>query len=337
MKVDFEKYHGTSNDFIIIDNRENIVQLDNKTIVRLCDRRTGIGADGVILLEEEKGYDFRMVYFNSDGTQSMCGNGGRCIVQYAFDHGIRPAADVASSNDGDRDCPQWRYSFTAVDGPHAAVVDSTTGLVRLLLADVEQVEYGVCGGSHHGRDTGSDGDSVSGWGVEYCVLDTGSPHYIVLPPDGLVSADPGAALRALDVAVLGRDIRHSSRFAATGINVNFLVGLNPDCADGSGPEVVGIRTFERGVEAETHSCGTGCAAAAIAVTHQRLMRTGSGLGAAADEGNGTQCEVHMQARGGDLAIHFRANKVESSEGGFRYSDVWLVGPGVFAFSGTVVV
>lgn len=143
MPIDFHKYQGAGNDFIMIDDRGLRFSLGTGDIARLCDRRFGIGADGLILLREDPGYDFRMVYFNADGREgSMCGNGGRCAVQFAHDLGI-----VGAST-----------RFIAVDGEHSASLDSE--LVRLGMSDVKTIEKG-------------DG---------YYFLNTGSPHYVAFVP-----------------------------------------------------------------------------------------------------------------------------------------------------------
>ncbi len=146
----FYKYQGAGNDFILIDNRNLLFDKDNVDLVhRLCDRRFGIGADGLMLLQPVDGYDFEMVYFNADGREgSMCGNGGRCIVAFARDLGI-----IGKTTD-----------FLAVDGPHHAEIDDEERRVSLQMIDVDVIE----------RD-----------GAAY-VLDTGSPHYVALV-DGLAS------------------------------------------------------------------------------------------------------------------------------------------------------
>ncbi len=142
MQIPFHKYQGAGNDFIVLDQRERIWINATETdrIARLCDRRFGIGADGLLLLEKEEGYDFRMVYFNADGRlSSMCGNGGRCIIAFARYLGL--IGETAR--------------FLAVDGPHQARIlpDSR---VELQMGDVKVVERGD----------------------DYYYLDTGSPHYV---------------------------------------------------------------------------------------------------------------------------------------------------------------
>ncbi|RYG29654.1 MAG: hypothetical protein EOO01_37900 [Chitinophagaceae bacterium] len=139
MNFSFFKYQGTGNDFILMDNRSGAIQLDKKQVANLCHRRFGIGADGLMLLENEPGYDFKMVYYNSDGAESsMCGNGGRCITRFAYDLGIHKP----------------EYLFLAIDGPHAAVMEEHS--IRLKMKDVAQVD-------HH---------------ATYSFVDTGSPHFV---------------------------------------------------------------------------------------------------------------------------------------------------------------
>ena len=140
MKVPFSKYQGSGNDFVIMDNRNRIFDKKNRNLVaRLCERRFGIGADGLMLLENKSGYDFEMVYFNSDGgLSSMCGNGGRCIVNFSEQLGITSG----------------KARFLAVDGPHEAI--SRGPVVKLKMSDVRGIEY-------------NEG---------YYFLDTGSPHYV---------------------------------------------------------------------------------------------------------------------------------------------------------------
>src|ERR1044071_1822617 len=145
MELQFYKYHGTGNDFILLDNRDGAIQLATEQIAFLCDRRFGIGADGLMLLETAAGYDFKMVYYNSDGKQSsMCGNGGRCITAFAKQLGV--IDNVAN--------------FVATDAPHTATINSD-GTINLQMKDVAEMDI------NNG----------------YTILNTGSPHYVLWVPD----------------------------------------------------------------------------------------------------------------------------------------------------------
>lgn len=147
MKIHFYKYQGAGNDFILVDNRKNTVNHhDAKLIAGLCDRRFGIGADGIMFLQDKEGYDFEMVYYNADGQpSSMCGNGGRCIVAFAKFLGL-----IDTETD-----------FLAVDGPHHAKISETGNWVSLQMIDVDTVNM----------------DN------EAYVLNTGSPHYVTFATD----------------------------------------------------------------------------------------------------------------------------------------------------------
>lgn len=258
MLIHFSKYQGTGNDFVIIDNRDNTVQLTNEQVKFLCDRKFGIGADGLMLLETASGYDFKMVYYNADGNEgSMCGNGGRCLVQFAHDNGI-----VKSE-----------YKFIAVDGEHEAEFGNN-GWVELKMKDVDEVI------------TRKHGDFV---------LNTGSPHYIN-PVEDIISTD---------VVKEGKAIRYNSEFSEKGINVNFVQQIDDD--------TIMVRTYERGVENETLSCGTGVTASAIVFAHNE-----KGFN-----------RVDVKTLGGYLAVEF--DKV--SEQTFR--DIWLCGPATFVFKGNI--
>jgi len=206
--IPFCKYQGTGNDFIIIDNRtKNYISKDEVELIeKMCDRKFGIGADGLILLQNKIGYDFEMVYFNSDGKESsMCGNGGRCITHFAKT----------------LDIEREEYKFLAIDGDHVSTIQKENW-VELKMRDVNEVEKGE----------------------DYFVLDTGSPHYIVFVED----------IDDINVDENGSAIRYSKRFRKDGINVNFVE---------NSPLGLHVATYERGVEAETLSCGTGVVASAI--------------------------------------------------------------------------
>ncbi len=256
MEITFYKYQGTGNDFVVLDNRNGQYNLlEEKHIHLLCDRKFGVGADGMMMLETMDGYDFKMKYYNADGKEgSMCGNGGRCLVQFAKDMGIL------------RD----HYRFMAVDGPHDAAIGGD-GLIRLKMQDVNGISF--------------DNDAV--------VLNTGSPHFVKLIDN----------LDQFDVFNEGRKIRYNETYAEKGINVNFVCTLN----DG-----IRVRTYERGVENETLSCGTGVTAAAIA--------TSNGTG---------KKHVTVIVEGGRLEVEF--NKIDEN----HCSDIWLIGPAALVFSGNI--
>ena len=186
MKVTFYKYQGAGNDFLIADNRSGELQLSTEQIAALCDRRYGVGADGLMLLENSSEYDFRMVYYNSDGSGGMmCGNGGRCMVAFAADQGIE------------------HFDFDAADGFHTAhilAVDGPQKTVRLKMKDVAQIQKYEC----------LTGVSVSSEG---CFLDTGTRHYVRFV-DGLES---------YDIVSEGRDIRYNGlELQPVGANVNYV-------------------------------------------------------------------------------------------------------------------
>ena len=256
MEITFYKYHGTGNDFVIIDNRDNRYDaLTSKQVKFLCDRRFGIGADGLMLLKHRDGYDFEMVYYNADGNPStMCGNGGRCLVKFAHQVGIH----------------KYSYRFLAIDGDHEAEIDNSN-IIRLKMKDVNAID-------EH---------------ATYTVLDTGSPHYIKFTNDVLQT----------DVVQAGRIIRNSPPFAAEGINVNFV--------ESTGQDSIYVRTYERGVEDETMSCGTGVTAAALMSAHN-------------DRGFN---RVEVKTPGGHLSVEY--NKT----GERTFADIWLCGPATFVFKG----
>jgi diaminopimelate epimerase len=257
MLLDFYKYQGTGNDFIIFDNRQATINLTEKQVNHLCDRKFGIGADGLILLNAKEGYDFEMVYFNADGSPStMCGNGGRCIVRFANDIGIHKSY----------------YHFLAVDGAHEAEIN-TDNIIRLKMQDVHKVELK---GTH-------------------AILDTGSPHYVKFDDD----------VKNINVLEEGRAIRHNAEFDKKGVNVNFVENISSYS--------IYVRTYERGVEDETLSCGTGVTAAALVSAHNE---------------HGFN-EVEVVTRGGKLSVEF--NKIDDH----NFNNIFLCGAAEFVFKGSI--
>ena len=253
MIIEFYKYQGTGNDFIMIDDREKEFDLtENDLIAALCERRMGIGADGLILLREHDTLDFEMIYFNADGKQSsMCGNGGRCIIAFA------QMLEMTGNE----------TTFMAIDGEHKGrLMDDG---IYLQMQDVKKIE-GV-------------GDGL--------VLNTGSPHYIEMVDE----------LDYIDVDKQGRKIRNSVPFKKDGINVNFVLDANE----------LQVRTYERGVEAETLSCGTGVVATAIAMHYANCIE---------------ETLVNVKTKGGELTVSF-----EEFNGGYR--NIWLSGEASMVFAG----
>jgi diaminopimelate epimerase len=252
-KSQFYKYQGTGNDFILIDGREKIPTFSQIEIEQLCHRRFGVGADGLIILVSEPGFDFRMIYYNSDGRESsMCGNGGRCIAQFAHDLGLGST-----------------FNFIAIDGPHKAEV----GLEKVGLQMKDPSRPSVQG---------------EGW-----FLDTGSPHHIEF------ANNP----QEMDLIKAAQDIRYSEHYTKEGVNVNFIKGAG---------QYWEMRTYERGVEDETFSCGTGVTAAAIVAHHA---------------GKVPQSPVYMSTKGGELSLSFDFSEK------IGYSNIWLEGPAVKVFEG----
>lgn len=223
MKISFSKMSGAGNDFVIIDNRTEIIR-DRAVIARqLCERKWGIGADGLLLLENSEKAAYRMMYYNADGSYGgMCGNGGRCIAKYAFENG------VASAN----------HEFEALG--HNYSVSISKGSVRLGMIDPKSLESDILL------------PITSLWEpLRVFFIDTGSPH-VVIPREEISDFHN---LEAIPLKSLGPEIRFHNRFSPNGTNVN-VVELESD-------KSISVRTYERGVEAETLACGTGSVAAGI--------------------------------------------------------------------------
>ena len=256
MILPFSKYQGTGNDFIIINDiplgDKGHSKIKGHDVRGICSRHTGVGADGLIFLTSKDGFDFEMIYYNSDGNQSsMCGNGGRCVTAFAKRVGI--INDTAN--------------FMAVDGAHSA--HFVNELISLQMQNVNQIQA---------NDT-------------FFQLDTGSPHYVTFVDD----------VEAINVEQEGALIRNSPMFQADGINVNFV--------EERGNNQLFVRTYERGVEGETLSCGTGVTAAALV----QMSRNG-------------HSEINVETLGGQLSV-----KAQPTGGAFN--NIELIGPAQFVFDG----
>jgi len=251
----FYKYHGTANDFIIIDNRKSIFKNNTNLIKNICNRRTGIGADGLILLENSDKADFEMVYFNSDGNlSSMCGNGGRCIASFAY------AINICGK----------KTTFEAPDGHHRALID-TTDYVHLSMENTKNP------------------DKIDD---QTYFIDTGSPHIVKFVDE----------IENINVQETGKAIREKKQFESIGgTNVNFVQIIDNE---------IHMRTYERGVEAETYSCGTGVTAAGIVAHFADKIK---------------QEKIKVNTKGGQLAVSFSADKI--------YTNITLSGPVAFVFKG----
>lgn len=261
MTLRFHKYQGTGNDFIMVNNLSgNYDNLSIPQISQLCDRRFGIGADGLIKINKHSSLDFEVDYYNADGSKSFCGNGARCAVLFAKSLGL----DVASTN------------FLGIDGPHNALLDEN-GLVYLEMNDVQHLE--ILNDAY--------------------VLHTGSPHYVAFSDD----------LSNETIVSTGKEIRYSDVYKAQGINVNLMQVLEKNS--------ISIATYERGVEDETLSCGTGATACAMVYAFANKLE-------------GKQL-IEVKVKGGNLKVSF----IASLDG--EFTDVRLIGPATFVYQGEVNV
>jgi diaminopimelate epimerase len=259
--LDFEffKYHGTGNDFILIDNRNLSFNADKETIEKLCHRQFGIGADGLILIQNHNELDFNMRYFNSDGKEaSMCGNGGRCAVSFAAKLGI-----IKSET-----------SFFAFDGIHKALISND--IIELSMSNVTGIK---------------DFESIY-------ILDTGSPQAIIFVSD----------LEKIDVFNDGRKIRNDKNISQDGVNVNFVKIISSN--------EINIRTYERGVENETYSCGTGSVASAIVSYLKNNVES-------------FDYSVNVNVKGGRLIVNFKTADKKT------FTHIKLTGPAIMVFSGKI--
>ncbi len=311
------KYQGAGNDFLLVDNRDGGFTPDTATIASLCDRHYGVGADGIMLLESDPNYDFRMVYYNSDGSGGMmCGNGGRCIVAFAAEFGIIPKNGKT-------------YEFIADDGPHSAeILDGSTAVTLDFKSSLE-------GGSSqenkplpNGTETMcktvrlkmKDVKEVKRVDAKSFFLDTGTRHFVRFV----------SGLQSYDVFNEGRRIRNLPQFAPIGTNANFVEATS---------DRLNVRTFEKGVEDETFACGTGITASAIAFAHYVAPTAGTPFGQTSRgksnerEDNSAPANSEKTAIGDRVHINVKALRdflavdfIKTAEGA---EDVWLTGPATF--------
>ena len=258
MLLSFYKYQGTGNDFIVVDNiySNNLeLPLDPTTIRKLCQHKFGIGADGLIFLQRHPIHDFEMVYYNPDGSQSLCGNGSRCAIHLANELKI-----INNTT-----------NFLAIDGTHQAYIEKD--LIYLLLQDVEVIKIIA----------------------DDFFVDTGSPHYIRVVGE----------VATMEVVTSGKAINSAYPFQNTKTNVSF-VQLQEN-------NQISMRTYERGVNEETLSCGTGAVAAALVASMK-----------------GYRSPIQIMTSGGKLAVSF------CEENG-SFTNIWLSGPAVQVFKGEIYI
>jgi len=268
MKQAFWKMHGAGNDFILLDDRQAQFPCADATLIRrLCDRHTGIGSEGFLLIQPSSRAHFRMRFFNPDGAEvGMCGNGARCIARLAHDLGIAPA--------------------------HMQIETAAGILESDVLSDAVRLQLPAPIDCRCHQTLALDNQAI-----RYHTINTGVPHAVV----------ETQALDSLDVRGLGDAIRHHPAFAPEGTNVDFMTI--------TGPQALRVRTYERGVESETLSCGTGITACAlIAGCLDRVTPP-----------------VRVTCKHGDtLEVNYRL----TADG---FEAVTLLGPAVYVFEGTVEV
>lgn len=256
MRINFYKYHGTGNDFVMIDGRDERL-FSSEQIRFLCNRNFGIGSDGLLIIKNSDNLDFRMEFYNPDGSEaSFCGNGARCIVKFAHQLGII-----------DNKC-----EFFAKDGKHSAEIsDNKVSLQMIDVVDIKMFE-------------------------DLIYLNTGTHHTAVFVDD----------VDEIDINSIAPKIRFDKRFSPLGTNVNFIQSYE----DG-----IKVRTYEKGVEAETLSCGTGVVASALAY----VLKNDFSLQ-----------KIKVKVKGGNLEVKF-----EKDIEGFK--NVFLIGPAQLVYSGQIEI
>ena len=259
MQLDFYKYEGTGNDFVIIDNRELTFQKNDKTLIQsICDRKKGVGADGLILLENDDELDFSMIYFNADGSESgFCGNGSRCITHLAN------YLNIINKN----------ALFNAIDGVHESKI--INGKISVKMNDLLKSEIFKYNDKYNTT-----------------FIDTGSPHLIRLYEN----------IDKIDIVKEARELKLKYSEYTDGLNINFC-----EISDSK----IKLRTYERGVEDETLSCGTGAVASAVFLKDYGLV---------------SHDKIEILMKGGLLCVELNKEKN-------LFSDIWLSGEVNMVFKG----
>ncbi|WP_185869253.1 diaminopimelate epimerase [Blattabacterium cuenoti] len=263
MKLNFFKYQGTGNDFILIDSRKKRIKIEKEHLKKLCDRHFGIGSDGIIFIQNDYKSDFYMQYYNSDGKEStMCGNGGRCAVFFAMEL-----------------LQKKKIYFGAIDGYHFGMIKNNhNNFVSISLLDIQKNKIEI--------------------NSENVFLNTGSPHHILFVKN----------ISKINVFQEGRKIRFQNPYLKQGVNVNFVEVLNKT--------TLKVRTYERGVENETLSCGTGVVASVIAAYKTNKIHYAA--------------KILVNTMGGKLWVSFEEKKNE-------YKNIYLTGSVKFIFKGYIEI
>ena len=269
--ISFYKISAAGNDFILIDNREGVLPKDVSSMAaRLCNRKFAIGADGLIILEKSKMADFKMRFFNSDGSAAeMCGNGARSLARFA--HKIGAA--------------QKQMSFETDAGIVSAEILKNNVRVGLSQPKDIRLDFVL---------------KVDKMEFNASFINTGVPHTVIYVND----------IEKADVENIGRDVRNHKEFMPSGTNVNFVQVKDS--------HTLLVRTYERGVEAETLACGTGATASAVVSGIKKLVVP----------------PVDCITRGGyTLSVTYKLN--DSGDLISPVDNVFLEGPADIAFSGEI--